>query len=294
MMRRFRRNERGLAEIVGTLMLVVIVVAAVTAFSLFVASYQQQVQKQEAYVHNQALESLHVTALRPSYNGTQNVYNSLNLTVVSNDINPTVITALTINDDSVTTYFVTTTSVPLQGITIPTGGLNVTGTDFTMPAESSATILVDFGGNHSSFAFPVTLKGSQYVKINLFTADSNTFTQVFLPPTPVIGVDVQTIGQCSIECSIETLLDGTNSYQQGGNATILSWNWTVQNESMGNVSENKTPLNSACLWTPIAYCYGIEVQTGWPMAVGYTYNIGLAVTNTDGLVSGSTLTYAPR
>ena len=221
-------------------MLVVIVVAAVTAFSLFVASYQQQVQKQEAYVHNQALESLHVTAIRPSYNGTRDAYNSLNLTVVSNDINPTVITALTINDYSVTTYFVTTISVPLQGITIPTGGLNVTGTDFTMPAESSATILVTLGGNNSSFSFPVVPKGSQYVKVNLFTADSNTFTQVFLPPTPVIGVDVQTIGQCTLQCSIETVLDGSNSYQQGGNATILSWNWTVQNVSMGNATEHRS------------------------------------------------------
>ncbi len=293
-MRRFRRNGRGLAEIVGTLMLVVIVVAAVTAFSLFVASYQQQVQKQEAYVHNQALESLHVTANRPSYNGTRDAYNSLNLTVVSNDINPTVITALTINDDSVTTYFVTTTSVPLQGITIPTGGLNVTGTDFTMPAESSATTLVTLGGNHSSFGFPVVLKGSQYVKVNLFTADSNTFTQVFLPPTPVIGVDVQTIGQCTLQCSIETVLDGSNSYQQGGNATILSWNWTVQNVSMGNATEHPTPANSSCLWTPVALCYGIEVQTGWTMSVGYTYIIGLLVTNTDGLVSGTNLTYVPR
>jgi len=294
-MRRFRRHQRGLAEIVGTLMLVVIVVAAVTAFSLFVAGYQQQVQKQESYVHNQALESLHVTAIRPSYNSTGNVYNSLNLTVISNDINPTVITALTINDDSVATPWLTTVSVPLLGgITIPPGGLNLSGTDFSMPAESSATILVNFGGIHSSFAFPVTLTGSQYVKVNLFTGDSNTFTQVFLPPTPVIGVDVQTIGQCTIECSIETILDGSNSYQQGGNATILSWNWTVQNVSMGNASENETPANSPCLWTPVAYCQGIEVQTEWPMLVGNTYLISLVVTNTDGLVSGTTLTYAPR
>jgi len=283
-MRRFQAHDRGLAEIVGTLMLVVIVVAAVTAFSLFVASYQQQVQAQQSYVHNQALESLHVTAIRPHYNVTSHLYDSLALTVVSNDIHPTVIADLTINDEAVDSYNVTATSVPLQGVTIP---FTVANADFTMPAESSITVLVaypySFNGNTG-----ITLSISQYIKINLFTAYQNDFTQVFLPPTAVIAIDVQTTGLSSVE----TILDGSHSYQQGGNATIVSWNWTVFDKSSG-AAEN-TSFASSCLWFPTAVCYGIVAPTGWPLVIGFPYVIGLLVTNSDGLVDGANLTYTPE
>jgi len=305
-MRRFREQQRGLAEIVGTLMLVLIVVAAVTAFSLFVASYQQQVQSEEAHAHDQALESLRVTAIRPIYNSTAQAYRSLNLTVVSNDINPTVIVALTVNDNSVTSYNVTTSSVPLPGITIPNGGLLITNGDFSMPAESSVTILVTFGGHYSSFNYTVTLSDTQYVKVNLFTADSNTFTQVFLPPTAAIAVTEQTVGLSSLL----TILDGSKSYQQGGNSTILSWNWTVQNETWQKTCQVATPpatcdpsksnegnlTVSPCSWVPIAICYGIAAPVNWVGGLypGNIYTIDLIVTNTDGMVGESNITYAPQ
>jgi flagellin-like protein len=289
MMRRVRRQERGLAEIVGTLMLVVIVVAAVTAFSLFVAAYQQQVQAQQSYVHNQALESIHFTAIRPHYNVTTKSYDSLMLTVVSNDINPTVIANLTINDEAIDSYNITASSVPLQGVTLP---LTVANADFTMPAESSIVVLVaypySFNGNTG-----ITLSVAQYIKINLFTGFQNDFTHVFLPPTAVIAVDAQTTGMSSVV----TILDGSHSYQQAGNATIVSWNWTV-NDSSSSAKENTTGSGNttvaSCLWFPTAVCYGIVASTGWPLVTGSPYVIGLLVTNSDGLVGDANLTYTPQ
>ncbi len=56
-MRRVRGNSRGLSEIVGTLILILIVVAAATALSVFVTGYEKTVLSQEANTHERTLES---------------------------------------------------------------------------------------------------------------------------------------------------------------------------------------------------------------------------------------------
>ena len=56
-MRRFRGNSRALSEIVGTLILILIVVAAATALSVFVTGYEKTVLSQEANSHEKSLES---------------------------------------------------------------------------------------------------------------------------------------------------------------------------------------------------------------------------------------------
>ena len=115
-MRRFRRHERGLAEIVGTLMLVVIVVAAVTAFSLFVASYQAQVQAEQNAAHNRALEDIRIlsvsTVLNTSAVPPNSNYSSLSFVAGSLDVNTMTVNELAINGQVINFYTVTPLSSP--------------------------------------------------------------------------------------------------------------------------------------------------------------------------------------
>jgi flagellin-like protein len=54
---RRRLGSRGLSEIVGTLMLVLIVVSAATVFAYYVASYEQQLIAEQSLNHQRSLES---------------------------------------------------------------------------------------------------------------------------------------------------------------------------------------------------------------------------------------------
>ncbi len=58
-----RPDRRGLAEIVGTLMLVLIVVAAATAFSFFVASEEQTNLREQNQLHLKNLENVTIQSV---------------------------------------------------------------------------------------------------------------------------------------------------------------------------------------------------------------------------------------
>src|SRR5580658_2431834 len=106
-MHSMRQNRRALSEIVGTLFLVLIVVAAATAFAAFVAGYQSQVQAQEAVAHDRSLESpkvLDVTPVRDTNLAAPNDWATLNFTVTSLDSNPTIIDSLSLNKNPVRNY----------------------------------------------------------------------------------------------------------------------------------------------------------------------------------------------
>jgi flagellin-like protein len=271
-MRRFRSDGRGLAEIVGTLMLVLIVVAAAVAFSVFVAAYQSQLQTQEAYQHDQTLESVHILNIFPNVNDS-GMYWSLNFTMVAEDVNPSTVTGIAINDDTVLIYNVTALQLnvtPVQRTTVTVSN----GSDFVLAPEDEATVSVNF--TVDPFVTPLNLTSFNYVKIDVFTAYLNDFSRVFIPPSAVLLVNTVVSGG-TIPTTV-TVLDGSQSVQPQGNATIVAWNWTVENFTGG------TPRT--------AWYVGEEAETDTPLVYG-SYNITLVVTNSDGLVGRTSTEYQP-
>src|ERR1700691_2976019 len=98
-MRSVRRNDRGISEIVGALMLVLIVVVAATALAIFVSQYQKQLQTQESLTHDRQLEDLSVLHVASrATTGSNPDWVWLNFTVASLYINPSVVSYITIND----------------------------------------------------------------------------------------------------------------------------------------------------------------------------------------------------
>jgi len=237
------RRSRGLAEIVGTLMLVVIVVAAATAFSFFVASYQKQLQAEETQSHDKALEKVRILNLRPMLNNSTNV-SSLVLEIASLDVNSIVVTGLLLNGSPVIAYGV----VNSAGRELDVGCLNGNpyvgnaSCSLELAPEAQVFLKLWFDGFHKStlthtqpYAFlhgsnirvtAIDFTESSVFDFQILTSLGNEFTQSFVPPVAVAGLSF---------VSSYPVLDGSNSYQPSsgstGNATVDLWHWAVRTPS---------------------------------------------------------------
>ena len=258
-MRRLSRSDRGLSEIVGTLMLVIIVVSAATLLAAFVATYQKQLQTEETFTHNQNLESIHVLALNTSV--TNGSYTTFGFTLGSEYVNPSIVTDIWINDQPLRFFNWTDLSNGTNGFFRVGGNLNI---------SSFEQVYVALNLDPSAHTFSFFSNGSvptpnRYVKIDVFTYLQNDFTRVFLPPTALaLASEVFPSPSNPI-----VLLDGSTSFQPGTNATIVEWSWLCTNQS------NHTDAIGPKL--------GEEVQFP-PSAFGNTtWWVNLTVTNSVGL-----------
>lgn len=264
------RNARGLSEIVGTLMLVVIVVGAAVAFSAFVASYQKQVQAEEQLAHNRALEDFKILGMNLTLNSLSPTSVALlNFSVANLDIQNSTITTISINGNPVKNFTAFLLD-PLTGtsslVPVPPGfELNVT-------PSTQAWIQVDLiplSPGNSMYVSSFALHVSDHVKINVYTGLVNDFVQTFVPPTAVAFVS-------SIQSWDGTgyvndpVLDGSQSLQPG-NATLVSWTWAVTDD------------NSTLHTHPTTSYSGQKVALS-SINPYDTYFANLTVTDSDGLV----------
>jgi flagellin-like protein len=285
------RGSRGLAEIVGTLMLVVIVVAAVTAFSFFVASYQKQLQAQETLSHDRALEGIKVIGVTEvtcaqfvggcSSNGSPNdSFASISFRVASLDVNTIAVTGLFLDGMGIVDY----TATPSTGGAISpcynssahhpgnrTSGL-VPCAPLRLGSYSTVTFTFNLDENttDSAFAFAGSevLLPTSALSLQVLTQLTNLFTASFAPPDAVISVFYVSNAGSSVP-----VFDGLSSYQPptANNASILWYNWTISNASC--------PIPST----------GAEFECG-NLSMG-PHTVVLTVTDTDGLSGTTQLTY---
>ncbi len=273
MKRRVRANALGLSEIVGSLMLVLIVVSAATAFSYFIASYQKQVQAQENAAHQKALESLHVITVRTqlNYSGGPGALLTLNFSVESLDVNPIHLTGLDIDNQAVRNYSVWALNLTTGTFqTIQVAALGVL--DIGPNEQFNLAVDVSSGSASSSFYDPsFGLLSSSYVQTDLFTDLANDFRASFLPPSaiPLVTVD-QTFNATTNTFVPVPILDGLNSIQPGTNDTIVSWSWSISPD--GTVAS------------------GEEAEAVFA-TTGIEHTITLVVTNNVGLVGVGSINY---
>jgi len=267
-MHRRWRQSRGLAEIVGTLMLVLIVVAAATAFSFFVASYEQQLTSQENATHLRNLEVVNVlsvttTALR----GGSTKFASMNITIGSGDINAMWIMDFLIDGNVVVSY---NASIVETGYSTSVGVLlGDSNSTLEIPPLDQAVITLDLNPVTPEFSFLNASYGptsQTFLELQYFTQRGSLFTTVYVPPTALAEVyylEESTGPTTSVEVPV---LDGTRSFQEGANATIIAWDWTVT-----NISTSHTFTDA-----------GAQISLGNLSAVD-TYSASLTVYNSIGL-----------
>ena len=269
MPRRWRNNNRGLAEIVGTLMLVLIVVAAATAFAFFVSSEEQTTLAEQTALHYKNLENVTIESLSDTPPVGRGL-GTLVIVLASSDIYNTNVTGLSVGGDPISTFCQTpvrTGVVPCNNLTMNFQNFSAAGgqgylnlTPFTVTA---VTVLYNSTfGFYLPFTFPTGT-----VQILMGTERGNEFTESLYPPVAEFGINFVTNFP---------VLDGSMSYQphSGTSPTtsINSWVWTIKS------LDPHYPDNTT---------YGQQAQLPYAFVSGDVYQITLNVTNTLGL-QGST------
>ena len=276
-MHRFRRSSRGLAEIVGTLMLVVIVVAAATAFSFFVASYEKQVTAEESLSHEKSLENLRILALTPDMGQGANL-SGLQIELASLDVNPIDVDGMILNGLTVVSFNVTSSSGQPLGPPQCLNGDPLVASNAScvlmLPAEAHEFISLDFVPSSTEFSFPPrTTAGfneSSLLEFELFTTLGNEFTESFVPPVA--------IAQVSFVNSFP-ILDGAGSYQPVStgvtNVSVDLWDWNVaappENSPTSIVVGANTETGVLAFHVPRGYTGSSSEQLG-----GLTFRVGHA------------------
>lgn len=279
--RRVQRDARGLAEIVGTLLLVVIVVAAAVAFSIFVAAYESQLTAEEAAAHNRSLEDIRILSVSTVSNAAE--YTSLSFVAGSLDINTMTVNELLINGQYIN-YF---TETPLGSST----GLNIcalctpghgTVVEFNLTSLEQVTISVSLTlwnaatNPTGGFIAPYTLATSgptNFVSISVYTTLGNDFNRIFDAPTAV-GVTEQSETYSGSGYTPVVVLDGSGSIVPA-NDTIVSWSWLIN--------------NSAATCFELSGEKALLPQSQIPYG---TYSVMLTIVDANGLVSTATIPYA--
>jgi len=287
-MRRFRANRRALAEIVGTLMLVLIVVVAVTAFSLFVAGYQAQLQAEQAQAHQRSLEDIRILSVSTVLNNTTNnaSYSKMSFVAGSLDVNNMMVNELLVNGQFINYYTVTPLGTgstlrvcPLCNIADYPGTVKL----FNLTSLEQVTVNVNLTLQNSTtdptggFLSPYTLGTSgptDYIAISLFTTYDNDFARTYSAPTAIALTEPSEIFSNGNDTPV-VVFDGSESLVPA-NDTIVSWSWTITNQTH-NFSLNLTGEKALVLQSDFAK--------------GVSFTVTLTVISSAGLAGTSKIVY---
>jgi len=266
-------------------MLVLIVVAASIALAAFVASYQKQLQAQQAESHARSLESLKVldiAKVTPKLSPSQLTIASFSFILASESINPSTVSSFSVNGNPLAFYLVQNVS--------PSGGVPFCYNDSTLlTLQPFAEVQVSVNTSNvpltpgtCPFAFfdpTTTVAVNSFLKVSMFTTLQNTFVEVFLPPTavPLIGTVTQFTGSAFRNVP---LLDASQSFQSG-NGTIVSYAWHIVNTTLG--PPPSYDASGAKVVAPF-------VSTGFGHT--YVYNITLTLQNSNGLLGIANFLYS--
>jgi hypothetical protein len=258
------------------LFLVLIVVAAATTFSIFVATYQKQLQSEQSFSQERGLEKLQIIHLTPSAclaNSTlcPGDWSHIEFTLASLYVGTSIITGISIDNNQVANYSV----FGLNYTTNNVGQWNQTvGEDLYVAPHAQLDLnvsLIPEAGATGMYNGAEKLLQSAYISIDFLTTYDNSFAQTFIPPT-AIAVVGQLESYNGTGYTAEPLLIGSNSIQGGANETIVAWDWNV----------TETPSGPSTLF------YGEMVADSGVVATDQ-YNATLTVVDSDGLTSSDTV-----
>jgi len=264
-------------------MLVLIVVAASIALAAFIASYQKQLQTQEAASQQRNLESLkvlNIAQVDPESAPDESEIGNFSFVLASEYVNPSTIVSFAVNGNPLRFF----SAIPIAPATGPSVCYN-SSTQLVLAPFEEVEVTVNTNSSSVascgfSFFSNVTFPLDQLLEVGIFTLLQNTFTTVFLPPTaiPLVSTLAEFTGSGYRNLPV---LDGSPSFQSG-NATITSWTWFVTNTSAHAAAPLAWNASGEELVAPFA-----SVSSSG----SYTYNITLTVTNSNGLLGIATVPY---
>jgi flagellin-like protein len=268
-------GERGIAELVGALMLVLIVVAASVTFAFYIASEEQQQLAERTALHLKNLENVTVQTIDINPVGANaSIGRNVTLVLSSSDIYNVSITDIALGGNPAKSYCID----PGCNYTNPSDLANFSNFPVVGGNDTQYLTLVPFSVtavtiNDSQFYLQPFTLSPHGITVTLGTVRGNEFVESLVPPVPRIGLQF---------IDNYPLLDGSASFQPHGgsfpNASINAWTWKVQNVALGPINDTGNYI-------------GEQVQMRLTFSPGALYNITLTVTNTLGLNATTVETY---
>lgn len=217
-------DESGLSVIVGTLLLILIVVTSASALALMVNEAQKKAMEQQSLRAAVESENLKILSLALNDSDGDGYWNTIIITVVNLNTEESKVVGININDTNAANYTDGVREYNFQN-------------QFPVPSARSRQIFLNLTSNFTS---PINISQNDAIRVILFTSLTNNFERVFLPPVPIIKVNVgsEQIG----EFHDVLTLDGSDSFDREG--SIIKYQWLVSNSTiLGTPSGQKARMN---------------------------------------------------
>lgn len=296
-----RKDEHGVSEIVGALMLVVVVSSAAFGFGVFMHQQSKLTQEQKAAENARKLEVLEISSLLPDGTDFTDLdcamqagdadWNTLTIGVTSRHLKESILAGLTVNGHAVGRVKVGATAYDLT--LAPDDPSYVA---LKVPARQTVLIRLenvaddtpDAGSGGSgdgclpgtfSFVDDVAappLATSDALQVQMLTSLNNVVVRPFIPPTAIVSLTPTPGGGSSYN------LVGSDSTPGSEDAYIVRWEWYVE-ELAGAVPP---PCSMAGGVDKVAHIYQFTVMP----ATSYCFR--LVVRDNSGLESYTDLPFS--
>lgn len=262
-------------------MLVLIVVASLSAFFVFISDKQQDLQEQDRYETRKGLESIGISFIGPSETGASDGdWEQVLVSLASLHQERTNITTIYINDKPVKNiYYYNTVTSDYDIQYKMEDGLKMEGRDVT---EFRVYLLdVDF-----YTTAPVILT-TDYIKLDLFTTYSNSFSRTFTPPQAIFVIDVDSYWDAGTTSFKEmVVLDGSRAYHTDPEMYIVQWMWDVLGDD-----DNDGTFGEAGEESFTIYGEKTRIDDDLTAPTGSYHQIALTVYDNMGLIGTETFIY---
>lgn len=237
-------DESGLSVVVGTLLLIIVVVGSVSALALMVSEAQKKEMDQRSIRAAVESENLKILSLVLNDSDWDGSWNTINITVVNLNTEESRIVSLNLKERNYNFQ-----------------------KQFPVPPAGSKQIFLNLT---SDFTPPLNISQNEAIRIILFTSLTNQFEQVFLPPVPIMKVNVES-EQIGPEFHDVLTLDGSDSFEREG--TIVNYKWQVVNNTASPpILQNLT---------------GQKARMPFDLGNTTNFNVTLSVTDSNGMLGSA-------
>lgn len=217
-MSRFLLNDdNGISTIVGAMLLILIVVASASGLAVVVSEMQKdEIERQS---HISAVENEELRFLSLELSGNSSYWESAALTIHNLNTEDSKIVGISINDVYAANY-------------TADGKMYDKLDRLRIPATRSEKVSLNFSSN---FTTPLSIMKDEPITIGISTSLLNTFSDTFIPPTPIITLEIETEDLGVVERDVLVLDGDSQSFDDG---LITSWEWNIWDASKTNPQGN--------------------------------------------------------
>jgi len=212
----FLGSRKGIAEVLGALLLIIVVVVAVAALASFIAQAQTNAQSRESYLSNVKNENLQITyALFNASAAAHSLWYSVLLNVRNTNTADSQLSQVEVGRYWFPHWNQANSTGHVIGQRYGAGNAPL-----LIPAKGTVTVRLNFTQNGQ------TVPRGSAVSLTLLTVTGNFFTTVYNPPTAVGQAGLVSVSYPYFNRDVLSL-DGSKSQSFNG-TQIVSYVWRIE------------------------------------------------------------------